>query len=91
MKLEQKERAWRVLQEAVRCDFENWKVWDNIMVIATDIGVFDDVLRSYNRILDIKKAHVDKEVLGILVKAVLGDLEDSGGKVGIKLAIFVMH
>ena len=80
VKLEQKERAWRVLQEAVRCDFENWKVWDNIMVIATDIGVFDDVVRSYNRILDIKKTHVDKEVLGILVKAVLADLEDSAGK-----------
>ena len=34
VKLGQKERAWRVLQESVRCDFENWKVWDNLMVIS---------------------------------------------------------
>lgn len=69
-----------MLQEAVRCDFENWKVWDNIMVIATDIGKFDDVIRSYNRVLDIKKTHVDGEVLGILVRAVLMDIEDFGGE-----------
>jgi len=78
--LEQKERAWRVLQEAVRCDFDNWKVWDNMMVIATDIGQFEDVIRSYNRVLDIKKTHVDQEVLGILVRAVVGDVEDFGGQ-----------
>ena len=25
----QKARAWKVLQEAVKCDYDNWKVWDN--------------------------------------------------------------
>ena len=39
VKLGQKERAWRVLQESVRCDFENWKVWDNLMVISVSIFI----------------------------------------------------
>merc|ERR1711936_87271 len=83
--LKQKERAWKVLQEAVRCDFENWKIWDNMMVIAVDIGVFDDTIRAYNRIIDLKKTHVDKDVLGILVKAVNGDVEDCSGQGSSKL------
>ena len=79
VKLGQKERAWRVLQESVRCDFENWKVWDNLMVISVDIGAFSDAIRSYNRILDIKQTHADEEVLRILVDAVLGDVLDVEG------------
>jgi len=83
--LKQKERAWKVLQEAVRCDFENWKIWDNMMVIAVDIGVFDDTIRAYNRIMDLKKTHVDKDVLEILVKAVTDDVEDCSGNPSSKL------
>ena len=79
VRLGQKERAWRVLQESVRCDFENWKVWDNLMVISVDIGAFSDAIRSYNRILDIKQTHADAEVLRILVDAVLGDVLDVEG------------
>eukprot|EP00092_Neocalanus_flemingeri_P007724 GFUD01008340.1.p1 GENE.GFUD01008340.1~~GFUD01008340.1.p1 ORF type:complete len:833 (+),score=293.69 GFUD01008340.1:93-2591(+) len=80
IKLDQKERAWRVLQEALRCDYDNWKVWDNLMVIATDIAVFDDVIRAYNRILDIRQTHIDNQVLSILVRAVLEDLPDRDGQ-----------
>ena len=84
IKLDMKERAWRVLQEALRCDYDNWKVWDNLMVIATDIAVFDDVIRSYNRILDIKQTHMDKQVLTILVRAVMEDLADREGQASSK-------
>lgn len=41
--LGQKVRAWRALQEAVKCNFENWKVWDNLMVVSTDCGEFEEV------------------------------------------------
>merc|ERR1719318_104388 len=82
--LGQKERAWRVLQESVRCDYENWKVWDNLMVIATDVAVFEDVIRSYNRILDLKQTHMDKQVLTILVRAVMEDLTDREGQASSK-------
>jgi len=82
--LRQKERAWRVLQEALRCDYDNWKVWDNLMVIATDIAVFDDVIRSYNRLLDLKQTHMDEQVLNILVRAVKENLTDREGQSSIK-------
>ncbi|KAG8232676.1 hypothetical protein J437_LFUL009922, partial [Ladona fulva] len=38
----QKARAWKALQEALKCNFENWKVWDNLMVVSTDCGEFDE-------------------------------------------------
>ena len=85
IKLGQKERAWRVLQEAVRCDFDNWKVWDNLMVISLDIGAFNEVIRSYNRILDIKQVHIDNQVLNIIAKAVLDNMTDVEGNPAGKL------
>ena len=85
IKLGQKERAWRVLQEAVRCDFDNWKVWDNLMVISLDIGAFNEVIRSYNRILDIKQVHIDNQVLNIIAKAVLDNMTDFEGNPAGKL------
>ena len=85
VKLGQKERAWRVLQEAVRCDFDNWKVWDNLMVISVDIGAFNDVIRSYNRILDIKQTHIDNQVLRIIARAILENINDIEGNEAGKL------
>lgn len=79
IKLGQKQRAWRVLHEAIRCDYDNWKVWDNLMVIAADLAVFDDVLRAYSRILDLKQTHLDGQVLGVLVKVVTEGIPDSAG------------
>jgi tetratricopeptide (TPR) repeat protein len=79
IKLGQKERAWRVLHEAVRCDYDSWKVWDNLMVIATDLAAFEDTLRAYNRILDLKQTHLDAEVLEVLVKAVTEGIPDRTG------------
>ena len=79
IKLGDKQRAWRVMQEAVRCDFDNWKVWDNLMVLSLDIGAFNDVIRSYERILDIKQSHIDNQVLDILGRAVIDNLEDCEG------------
>jgi len=80
IKLNQKERAWRVLQEAIRCDFDNWKVWDNILVISTDLKAFDESIRAFNRILDIKETHDDDQILGILCNSVIESVEDSVGE-----------
>ena len=79
VKLGEKERAWRVLQEAVRCDFDNWKVWDNLMVLSLDVGAFNDVIRSYSRILDIKQTHIDDQVLTILSRAIIDNRTDCEG------------
>ncbi|XP_046664658.1 tetratricopeptide repeat protein 27 [Homalodisca vitripennis] len=66
VKTGQKDRAYRALQEAVKCNYENWQVWDNMMAVSTDCGLYDEVIRSYHRILDLKEKHLDLEVLKIL-------------------------
>ena len=72
-----------MLHEAVRCDYDNWKVWDNLMAIATDLAVFEDTLRAYNRILDLKQTHMDGEVLAILVRVVTEGIPDSIGELNL--------
>lgn len=80
IKMGQKERAWRVLLEAVKCDYDNWKVWDNLMVLSTDLGIFDEVIRDYHRLVDIKQTHIDVQVLEILVTAVMTNVLDRDGQ-----------
>ena len=80
IKLGQKARAWKVLHEAVKCDYDNWKIWDNIMVVSTDLAHFEDVIKGYHRVLDLNERHVDLEVLRILVDAVVKDLPDNDGR-----------
>ncbi|CAB4064668.1 unnamed protein product [Lepeophtheirus salmonis] len=78
IKMGQKSRAWKVLQEAVKCDYENWKIWENIMTVSTDCAHFEEVIKAYNRILDLKEGKfIDTEVLEILVKAIVNDIPDS--------------
>lgn len=43
IKLGQKSRAWKVLQEAVKADYDNWRIWDNILVVSTDCAAFEEV------------------------------------------------
>ncbi|KAG8294074.1 Tetratricopeptide repeat domain 27 [Homalodisca vitripennis] len=43
VKTGQKDRAYRALQEAVKCNYENWQVWDNMMAVSTDCGLYDEV------------------------------------------------
>lgn len=66
IKLNQKERAWRTLREAIKCNYEEWKVWDNFMVVAMDIGALDDVITAWHRLLDLKTSHKDDKVLSAL-------------------------
>ena len=95
IKLNQKSRAFTVLLEAVKCDYDNWKIWDNILVTSVDCGHFEESIRAYHRILDIRESKcqnsfegntkikelVDIQVLESLVAAVTkGDILDTFGK-----------
>ncbi|XP_075232827.1 tetratricopeptide repeat protein 27 isoform X2 [Lycorma delicatula] len=75
----QKARAYHALKEAVKCNFENWKVWDNLMAVSTDCADFEQVVTSYHRILDLKGKHADEEVLKIVVEAIENDIKDCHG------------
>ncbi|KAL7302481.1 hypothetical protein TKK_0005125 [Trichogramma kaykai] len=79
IELGDKQRAWRSLQDALKCNYDKWEVWDNLMVVSIDLGHFSEVIRCYERLLELKGTHVDVEVLAILTKAIVNDVKDFYG------------
>ncbi|KAG7173769.1 tetratricopeptide repeat protein 27-like [Homarus americanus] len=80
LKLDQKHRAWKALQEALRCKVDSWRLWDNFMLVSTSLGYMSHALNSYNRILTMKERHVDTQILGRLVKAIIEGKTDPEGR-----------
>lgn len=78
--LGQKERAYNALQEAIKCNYEMWQVWDNLMTVSSDCGDFEEVIRCYHRILDLKDRHIDEQILSILVSVVIKGIKDYKGQ-----------
>lgn len=66
LKMDQKERAWRTLREAIKCNYEEWKIWENFMVVSADLNAFDDVIIAWHRLIDIKSSHKDDQILNRL-------------------------
>lgn len=79
IKLGDKARAHRILGEALKCNYNNWMVWENYMLVSMDTGHFEDVLNAYKRMMELKTGFQDKEVLRILVESVELDRPDAKG------------
>lgn len=71
IKLNQKERAWRTLREAIKCNFEEWRVWENFMLVSIEVGSLDDVITAWHRIIDIRSSHKDDQILSALTYEVI--------------------
>merc|ERR1719412_1913575 len=51
------------------------------MIVSTDCAHFEEVIRAYHRVLDLKNGkHIDLEVLDILVNAIKRNLNDNYGR-----------
>jgi hypothetical protein len=57
-----RERAFFTLQEAIKFDYENWRMWENYLCLAADIGEFQEAIRSVHRILDLREKFSDVPV-----------------------------
>ncbi|XP_043475908.1 tetratricopeptide repeat protein 27 [Leptopilina heterotoma] len=79
IKLGEKQRAFRALQDAIKCNYDRWEVWDNLMVVSIDLGRFTEVIRCYHRIIEIKGQHLDVQILNILSRAIIDDINDAEG------------
>ncbi|KAG7188280.1 hypothetical protein KM043_007944 [Ampulex compressa] len=79
IKLGDKSKAWRSLQDAIKCNYDCWQIWDNLMIVSTDLGHFSEVIRCYHRILDLKNQHLDIQILEILVNAIINNVNDAEG------------
>lgn len=76
IKLGDKVRAFRTLKEAIRCNFEEWRVWENLVAVAADVGAFRDVLSAWHRLIELKGRYVDDQLVEILEKAIVNDIPD---------------
>ncbi|XP_058464178.1 tetratricopeptide repeat protein 27 [Malaya genurostris] len=79
IKLGDKKRAHKILQEALKCNFNNWKVWDNYLVVSIDTKNYEDALNAYERLVELSDKFHDPEVLEILVKVISEGAPDANG------------
>lgn len=80
IKLGDKLRAHKVLAESLKCNYNNWKVWENFMVVSVDTGHFEDVINAYNRLSDLKTHYLDLEVLCVTMTAIAEGKPDAKGQ-----------
>lgn len=88
LNLGRKDRAYKILAEAIRCNYDNWKVWENFLVVSVDTGNFEDVLNAHHRLIELKTRYLDAEVLAITVNAIEQNLLDAYGTHDLRLIHF---
>ncbi|KAG5671578.1 hypothetical protein PVAND_001771 [Polypedilum vanderplanki] len=79
IKMGNKNRAHKVLQESLKCNYDNWKIWENFLLVSIDIGAFEDAINAYTRLIELKEKYFDEEVLKILIKAISENILDHQG------------
>ncbi|KAF7661306.1 hypothetical protein LDENG_00265090 [Lucifuga dentata] len=80
IRLRQKDKAYRTLQEALKCNYEHWQIWENFVTVCIDVGAFNDAIKAYHRLMDLRENYKDVQILQILVRAVVENLTDRQGE-----------
>lgn len=91
IKLGDKNRAHKVLQESLKCNFNNWKVWENFLLVSVDVGSFEDAINAYNRLVELKEKYHDEQILEIIVGAISQDMPDATGNTAGRLKKKCLH
>ncbi|KAG8683841.1 hypothetical protein FRC08_014037 [Ceratobasidium sp. 394] len=75
LKFTNKMLAFRALKQGLKYSYENWRMWQNYVVVAVDVGELSEACRALGRLVELRaekegSASVDVEVLERLVDAV---------------------
>ncbi|KAG8760690.1 hypothetical protein FRC12_009522 [Ceratobasidium sp. 428] len=67
--------AFGALKQGLRYSYENWRMWQNYVIVAVDVGELSEACRALGRLVELRAekegaASVDVEVLERLVDAV---------------------
>ncbi|KAJ1309326.1 hypothetical protein OPQ81_004987 [Rhizoctonia solani] len=67
--------AFRALKQGLRSSYENWRMWQNYIIVSVDVGELSEACRALGRLVELRAekdglASVDIEVLERLVDAV---------------------
>lgn len=76
--------AFQCLKQAVKYKRDGWRIWENFMVVAVDLGELSEACRALRTIIELRAKHdgdasVDLAVLERLVNAVTQDTAASLG------------
>jgi len=82
VKSKKNKEAFLSLTEGLKYNHDQHEMWDNYLAISADIGKFDEVVTSYNKLLDLKKKHEDYDVLTVVTKACVENIPDADGRPG---------
>lgn len=63
-----KRKAFYAFKEASKCDHGNWRVWENLVVAAVDVGAFIDACMGIQELVRIRGGFNDGEVLRIIAR-----------------------
>lgn len=69
------------IQEALKLNYEHWKVWENLMLISVDIGDFQQAITATNKMLDLdSKKPIDELPLEMILATLLDSSPESWAK-----------
>ncbi|KAF8477070.1 hypothetical protein BDZ91DRAFT_708619 [Kalaharituber pfeilii] len=71
--------ALKALQQACRLKFDNWRIWENMLIIAASVPSYNEVVMAMSRIIDIRgpsagETCIDVEIVEHLVQHVMSTI-----------------
>jgi len=91
-----KKEAFKALKQSIRFNGTNWKVYENFIFVALEIGEFSECIQAMKELLHLKESQqVDIQALSLLIKYVMKDLVEGKSQEGMlihrQLADFMME